>query len=62
MVTQTQTITKRLNITSENIMRELADIKNQLGKFILLIPEESLEEYKNASQIRKAYLRARKSK
>jgi hypothetical protein len=42
----TQTIVKKSNIALENIVKELKDIKNQLRKFVLLIPEESIKEYK----------------
>lgn len=58
----TQTIIRKPNIVLKDIIQELKDIKDQLRKFVLLIPEESIKEYKNSSQIKKAYLRARKSK
>lgn len=55
-----QTITKKQNITLKDIAGELRDIKSQLAKILFLIPEESLEEYKNSSKIRSAYLKALK--
>lgn len=36
-----------------NIMAELKFIKNQLAKLLLLIPQESLDGYKNSKQIKK---------
>ena len=42
------------------IFKELQLIKNQLEKFLLLIPEERLKAYKNAGQIKKAYLKSLK--
>lgn len=40
------------------ILKELKLIRNQLQKFLVLIPEESLKEYKNQASIKKAYLSA----
>lgn len=57
-----QTITKRPSIILEDIRKELKDIKDQLKRFVLLIPEENIKEYKNSTQIKKAYLKARKSR
>lgn len=54
----TQTITKKRDITLQPIMDELAEIKLYLKKLLLIIPEESLKEYKNASKIKEAYFRA----
>ncbi len=61
MTTQTiNTINRKSNnIVLENIVKELEIVKKQLRKFILLIPEESIKEYKNLSQIKKDYLNAR---
>lgn len=42
----------------DRILKELSSIRSQLRKFIVLIPEESLKGYKDANQIKKAYLRA----
>ena len=54
----TKTIIRENKI--ETILRELQTIKNQLDKFLLLIPEERLKEYTNSRQIKKAYLKALK--
>lgn len=43
------------------ILQEVREIKAQLGKLLLLIPEESLKEYENSAEIRKAYTRAAKT-
>ena len=45
---------KKAEVTLEIIMEELKDIKEQVQKLVLLIPEESIKEYKNVAQIRKA--------
>ncbi len=55
-----QTATKKQNITLKDIATDLQYIKSQLGKIMFLIPEESLKEYKNQSQVKKAYLKALK--
>lgn len=57
----TQTIIRKQNIVLETLLSEVRAVKNQLGKLLTLIPEESLKEYKNSSQIKKDYLKARKS-
>ena len=51
---------KKTQVTLEIILEELKDIKEQVQKLVLLIPEESIKEYKNAAQIRKAYMKAMK--
>ena len=56
----TETMIKKQNIALETILKELRTIRNQLKRLLLLIPEESLKEYKNSSQIKKAYLKATK--
>jgi len=43
------------------VLREIRGIKAQLDKLLLLVPEESLNEYENGAQIRKAYARATKT-
>ena len=43
------------------VLREIREIKAQLDKLLLLVPEESLNEYENGAQIRKAYARARRT-
>jgi vacuolar-type H+-ATPase subunit F/Vma7 len=40
------------------ILRELREINKNLRKLLLIIPEESLNEYEDASQIKKALRRA----
>ena len=40
------------------ILRELREINKNLRKLLLIITEESLNEYENASQIKKAFGRA----
>ncbi len=51
---------KKAQVTLEIILEELKGIKEQVQKFVSLIPEESIKEYKNAAQIRKAYIKAMK--
>jgi len=51
---------KKTQATLETILEELQDIKSKIQKFVLLIPEESLKGYKNATQVRKAYMKATK--
>lgn len=55
----TKTIIRENKI--ETILKELQIIKNQLDKFLLLIPKERLKDYTNARQIKKAYFRALKN-
>ncbi|KPJ56556.1 hypothetical protein AMJ49_04575 [Parcubacteria bacterium DG_74_2] len=57
----TKTTNRNQTKISEAILKELKIIKSQLEKFLLLIPEESLKEYKNVDQIRKAYLKTLKN-
>ena len=55
----TQTITKvNREPTLRNVLEEVRDIKIQLKQFLALIPRESLKEYKNASNIKRAYTKA----
>lgn len=49
---------QKQNKVIKDVFTELRFIKNQLAKLLLLIPEESLKEYKNAEQIKKDYLDA----
>jgi ElaB/YqjD/DUF883 family membrane-anchored ribosome-binding protein len=49
------------NKLSEAILEELQTIKRQLEKFLILIPEESIKEYKNSRQIKEAYLKSLKA-
>lgn len=52
-----QTITKKEK-SIEALLRELREINKNLKKFLLIIPEESLKEYKNISDIKGAFERA----
>ena len=50
--------TVKANKTIKPLLEELKEIKTYLRKVLLIIPEESLREYKNTLQIKKAYLKA----
>lgn len=52
---------KKDNKSLKSLLKELTEIKNYLRKLLLIIPEESLKEYKNSSQIKKAYQEAIKA-
>ena len=52
-----QTIYKKEKLT-ELLLKELREINKNLKKFILLIPQESLKEYKKPSEIKKAFSKA----
>lgn len=52
-----QTIAKREK-SVEVLLRELREVNKNLKKFLLMIPEESLREYKKTSEIKKAFARA----
>jgi vacuolar-type H+-ATPase subunit F/Vma7 len=52
-----QIITKRKE-SIVRILRELREINKNLRKLLLIIPEESLNKYEDAPQIRKAFKRA----
>ncbi|MBI2033903.1 MAG: hypothetical protein HYT13_02280 [Candidatus Liptonbacteria bacterium] len=52
---------KKQTAVLENLVSELKVIKGQLRKLLLLIPEESLGEYENAKEIKKAYHKATRS-
>ena len=43
------------------LLREIREIKVQLDKLLLLVPEESLKVYENSAKIRRAYARALKT-
>lgn len=47
---------QRSNI--RNVLTELEFIKKQLAKLLLLIPQESLNNYKNSNQIKKDFIDA----
>ena len=55
MANQT-TIRKEKSI--ETFLRELREINKNLKRFLLIIPEESLNEYKKTSEIKKAFAKA----
>ena len=55
-----QTINRKQNLMFQNLLEELEIIREQLQKLLILIPEESLEEYKNSSQIKEALSNALK--
>lgn len=55
----TQTIFKKEK-TMENLLRELKEINKSLKKFLLIIPEENLKEYKNSAEIKRAFVKALK--
>lgn len=42
------------------LLEELKEIKTYLRKVLLIIPEESLKEYKNIHRIKKDYFKALK--
>ncbi len=48
---------KKSQVTLDIILDELKGIKAQVQKFVSLIPEESINEYKNAAQIRKGNMK-----
>jgi len=54
----TQTVKE--NKAIKPLLEELKKIETYLRKVLLIIPEESLKEYKNTPQIKKAYLKALK--
>jgi hypothetical protein len=51
-------ITIKKGKSIEALLKELREINKNLKKFLLIIPEESLKEYKNVSQIKKAFEKA----
>ena len=53
-------LTKTKSNTLDKVLEELKDIRIQLNKFLRIIPEESIKEYDNPSQIKKVFLRADK--
>jgi len=55
MANQT-TIRKEKSI--ETFLRELKEINKNLKRFLLIIPEESLNEYKKTSEIKRAFAKA----
>ena len=59
MVTQVET--KKEYKTLQPLLKEMKEIKYYLKKLLIIIPEESLKEYKNSSEIKKTYLKTLKS-
>ena len=59
MVTQVET--KKEYKTLQPLLKEMKEIKHYLKKLLIIIPEESLKEYKNSSEIKKTYLKTLKS-
>jgi len=55
-----QITTKKEKEALKTLLKELREIKSYLRKLLLIIPEESLKEYKNAPQIKNSYLKALK--
>ncbi len=53
-----QTITKNQKEIFKPILEELKKTNAYLKKLLVIIPEESLKEYKNSSQIKNSYLKA----
>ncbi len=51
---------KEPDINLEEFVDELKEVREGLRKLLILIPEESLEEYENVAQIKGAYSRATK--
>jgi len=45
-------------VTLNEILKEIQEVKSFLKKLLLVIPEESLKEYQNKENIKKAYLEA----
>ena len=51
-------VTKKREKLSERILRELRELNKNIRKILLIIPEESLNDYKGISQIKKAFEKA----
>lgn len=47
---------KNQNKTMKDVLAELKYIKSQLARLLLLIPQESLDDYRNVGEIKKDYL------
>ncbi|MEK9134742.1 MAG: hypothetical protein AAB451_00325 [Patescibacteria group bacterium] len=52
------TISQNGKLKLDQILQEVQLMRNQLQKFLVFIPEESIKEYKNGGQIKKAHLMA----
>ena len=53
-----QTTGKKQKEIFKSILEELKKTNAYLKKLLVIIPEESLKEYKNSSQIKNSYLKA----
>ncbi|MDT7868541.1 MAG: hypothetical protein RQ894_01875 [Candidatus Pacebacteria bacterium] len=51
-------VTKKREKLSERILKELRELNKNIRKILLIIPEESLNDYKYISQIKKAFEKA----
>ena len=51
---------RKETVTLRKILKEIQEVKSFLKKLVLIIPEESLKEYQNKENIKKAYLEALK--
>ena len=49
------TIARKENMLLKTLIREVRDIKRCLKTMAIIIPEESIKEYTNQKEIRKAY-------
>ncbi len=54
-------VTASDNQSLKTLSKELAEVKKYLRKLLLIIPEESLDEYENSAEIKKNYLEAIKT-
>jgi len=58
-ITKTKIDRKERGLLVE-LVGELKEIKDHLRKFLMLLPEESLRDYSNVSEIKRAYRQATK--
>lgn len=59
--TSTSNKNKKQELMFLDVLEELRIIRSEIEKLLVLIPEESLKNYKNPSNIKRAYLDALKS-
>ena len=52
---KTESFNKKSNEVMVLLLEQLKEVNSKLSKFLKLVPEESLKEYKNHEQIKKAY-------
>ena len=55
-----KTKTRSKSTTLNEILKEIQELKSYIKKLVLIIPEESLKEFTNKEEIRKAYLESLK--